>query len=116
MKIDTALSRTRVARDHALITPESHVPAPLVGWEKSQAITLIAPVMGAGFTQHLVTMEAGAASADAAASQAIAAWASEMSAAAAALVWEAPPPRPPEPCRPETAGGPVRRTAKTGSP
>ena len=62
MKIDTALSRTRVARDHALITPESHVPAPLVGWEKSQAITLIAPVMGAGFTQHLVTMEPGAAS------------------------------------------------------
>ncbi|MEZ4252643.1 MAG: (S)-ureidoglycine aminohydrolase [Polyangiales bacterium] len=58
--IETSSSRTRVARDHALLTPESHVPAPLPGWTGTKAITLIAPVMGAGFVQALVTMEAGA--------------------------------------------------------
>lgn len=58
-----ALSRTRVARDHALITPESHVPAPMPGWSGARAITLFAPVVGAGFVQALVTLEAGARSA-----------------------------------------------------
>jgi len=62
MNIEHATSRTRVARDHALITPESHVPAPLVGWTSASAITLIAPRMGAGFAMHLVTLEAGGAS------------------------------------------------------
>ncbi|AKF09415.1 (S)-ureidoglycine aminohydrolase [Sandaracinus amylolyticus] len=58
-----AQSRTRVARDHALITPESHVPASIPGWTEARAITIFAPVMGAGFVQSLVTMSAGATSA-----------------------------------------------------
>lgn len=55
--ITTSHSRTHVARDHALITPESHVPASMPGWVGAKAITLIAPVMGAGFVQCLVTMQ-----------------------------------------------------------
>ncbi|MCU0671883.1 MAG: hypothetical protein MUE69_03710 [Myxococcota bacterium] len=55
--IATSHSRTHVARDHALITPESHVPASMPGWVGAKAITLIAPVMGAGFVQCLVTMQ-----------------------------------------------------------
>ncbi|MBX3251877.1 MAG: (S)-ureidoglycine aminohydrolase [Myxococcales bacterium] len=57
--IDTTLSRTRVARDHALLTPESHVPAPLPGASGARAVTLFSPAMGAGFVQALVTLDAG---------------------------------------------------------
>lgn len=63
MIIDHARSRTHVARDHALVTPESHVWAPLPGWTAARSVTLFAPVMGAGFVQHLVAMDAGAKSA-----------------------------------------------------
>ncbi len=56
-------TRTRIAADHALITAESHVPAPLVGWTHTEAVTLIAPVMGAGFVQALVRMSPTAESA-----------------------------------------------------
>lgn len=66
MKIATASTRTRVVRNHALITPESHVPVPALGWTHTHFITLIAPVMGAGFVQHLALLEAGATSAPAA--------------------------------------------------
>lgn len=61
--VQTTASRTHVARDHALITPESHVPAPLPGWSGASAITLIAPVMGAGFVQALVALQPAARSA-----------------------------------------------------
>ena len=50
-------TRTRAARDHALICPDSFVPSTLPGWTKSQGIILIAPPMGARFTQYLAIME-----------------------------------------------------------
>lgn len=54
------LTRSRLARDHALLTPESHVRAPLPGWTGSTGIVLIAPRLGAGFVQYLALMEPGA--------------------------------------------------------
>lgn len=52
-------TRSRVCKDHALICPDSFVAAPLPGWDKTQGVILIAPVMGARFTQYLALMEAG---------------------------------------------------------
>jgi (S)-ureidoglycine aminohydrolase len=60
-------SRSHVARDHALICPDSFVRAPLPGWTKTQGVILIAPRRGARFTQYLALMEPGAAAAPAAA-------------------------------------------------
>ncbi|HTK78081.1 MAG TPA: (S)-ureidoglycine aminohydrolase [Gemmataceae bacterium] len=59
-------TRSRVARDHALICPDSFVRAPLPGWSKAQGIMLIAPQMGARFTQFFALMESGGAAAPAA--------------------------------------------------
>jgi (S)-ureidoglycine aminohydrolase len=56
-------TRSRVERNHALICPDSFVRAALPGWTKTQGIILIAPQMGAKFTQFLALMEAGAVSA-----------------------------------------------------
>jgi len=53
-------TRSRVARDHALICPDSFVRSPLPGWNRTQGIILIAPPMGARFTQFLAIMEPGA--------------------------------------------------------
>lgn len=55
-------TRSVVRRDHALIAPDSFVQAPLPGWERTQGITLIAPRIGAKFTQYLAVMEKGAVS------------------------------------------------------
>src|SRR5437667_5232031 len=52
--------RSRVCRDHALITPDSFVRSPLPGWERTDGVVLIAPRMGARFIQFLAHMEAGA--------------------------------------------------------
>ena len=52
-------TRSRVARDHALICPDSFVPAALPGWERTQGVILIAPPMGAGFSQYFALMQAG---------------------------------------------------------
>src|SRR5262245_17079364 len=52
-------TRSRVCRDHALICPDSFVQSPLPGWEKTQGVTLIAPLMGARFSQYLALMEPG---------------------------------------------------------
>lgn len=52
-------TRSRVAGDHALVCPDSFVPAPLPGWEKAQGVILIAPQMGARFVQYLALMDAG---------------------------------------------------------
>src|SRR5438034_3342415 len=60
-------TRSRVARDHALVCPDSFVPAALPGWEKTQGVILIAPQMGARFTQYLAHMDAGGIAAPAAA-------------------------------------------------
>lgn len=52
-------TRTRVARDHALIAPDGHVSSPLVDWKNAEGVILISPVMGTGdgaprFLQYLV--------------------------------------------------------------
>lgn len=51
-------NRTRVARDHALIAPDSQVTSPLVGWSDVDATILISPAMRGGnggprFVQYL---------------------------------------------------------------
>lgn len=50
-------SRSRIARNHALLAPESHVRTTLPGWEKTATVVLISPHMGAAFTQYLAHME-----------------------------------------------------------
>lgn len=56
----TGLTRSSVHRDHALITPESHVPVMLPGWSNAEAIVLISQEMGAKFSQMLVHCQEGA--------------------------------------------------------
>ncbi len=51
-------TRSRVARDHALITPDTNVPSTPIGWEKTRAFVVIAPQMGAAFTQYLKRAQA----------------------------------------------------------
>lgn len=51
------ITRSVVARDHALLAPESFVPALLPGWEGTLGVILISPRMGAAFTQYLVFLE-----------------------------------------------------------
>jgi (S)-ureidoglycine aminohydrolase len=53
------VSRSRVCKDHALIAPDSFVQSPLPGWQKTQGIVLIAPPLGARFSQYLALVEAG---------------------------------------------------------
>ena len=52
-------TRSKFAGDYALITPDTHVSSPLVGWENSTAIIHITPEMGARFTQYTATIEPG---------------------------------------------------------
>lgn len=52
-------TRSRLARDHALITPDTHVTSPLVGWSRSTANIHISPEIGARFTQYTAHMETG---------------------------------------------------------
>src|SRR3954447_18442775 len=52
-------ARSHVGRGHALITPDSFVRTPLPGWERTECVVLIAPRMGARFTQFLAHMQAG---------------------------------------------------------
>jgi hypothetical protein len=52
-------TRSVYARDHALITPESRVFAPLFGWRNSPGAVLVSPkATGAHFTMTLVNMGA----------------------------------------------------------
>lgn len=53
------VSRVNIQRTHALIAPESHVQAPLPGWEQTKGITVIGPRMGAAFVQYFALMETG---------------------------------------------------------
>lgn len=57
----TGISRTSVQRDHALITPESHVPIVFPAWDNCESVVLISPEMGAKFSQLLVSCAEGAA-------------------------------------------------------
>ena len=56
----TGITRSAVHDDHALITPESHVPIHLPAWQGVETVVLISPEMGAGFCQYLVECGAGA--------------------------------------------------------
>lgn len=49
-------TRSTVRKDHALICPDSFVRSALPGWDSSDAIILIAPPLGARFTQYLAIM------------------------------------------------------------
>jgi (S)-ureidoglycine aminohydrolase len=52
-------TRSRTRRSHALIAPDSFVTSDLPGWEHSQGAILIAPQMGARFSQFIAIMEPG---------------------------------------------------------
>ena len=51
--------RSHVGRNHAFITPDSFVRSPMPGWESTECVILIAPRMGARFTQFLAHMQPG---------------------------------------------------------
>jgi (S)-ureidoglycine aminohydrolase len=53
-------TRSRVCKDHALITPESFVRSTLPGWDGTEIVILISPETGARFTQYLAYMKADA--------------------------------------------------------
>jgi (S)-ureidoglycine aminohydrolase len=55
----SGLGRSVIRRNHALITPDSHVLAPRYGWQQTQTITLISPELGARFCQYWALMEPG---------------------------------------------------------
>ncbi|KAJ8650488.1 hypothetical protein MRB53_003511 [Persea americana] len=50
-------TRSVFKRDHALITPESHVFSPLPGWINTLGAYLITPVMGSHFVMYLAKMQ-----------------------------------------------------------
>lgn len=56
-------TRSKRTRDYALITPDTHVHSPLVGWKNASAVIHISPEMGARFLQYTATMEAASGSA-----------------------------------------------------
>ena len=56
----TGMTRAAMRRDHAVIPPDTHVPINLPGWSDIAAHVLIAPEMGAKFTQIDATCEPGA--------------------------------------------------------
>ena len=58
-------TRSRVTQHYALITPDTHVNSPLVGWTGTTAIHHISPEMGARFSQFTVLMTEGSRSASA---------------------------------------------------
>lgn len=55
----TGFTRTRVTPDHALLTPDTFVRAPLPGWKNTACIVHISPELGARFKMYTVEMEAG---------------------------------------------------------
>ncbi|OEL30336.1 putative (S)-ureidoglycine aminohydrolase [Dichanthelium oligosanthes] len=56
-------TRSVFKRDHALITPESHVFSPLPDWINTLGAYLISPAIGAHFTMYLANMQDGSKSA-----------------------------------------------------
>jgi (S)-ureidoglycine aminohydrolase len=50
-------TRTRYARDHSLLTPDSFVRASLPGMRNAVAIVHAAPAQGAGFTEYTVEFD-----------------------------------------------------------
>ncbi|ERN01054.1 hypothetical protein AMTRI_Chr03g145870 [Amborella trichopoda] len=56
-------TRSLYKRDHALITPESHVFSPLPDWVNTLGAYLITPAMGAHFVMYLAKMQDNSSSA-----------------------------------------------------
>ncbi len=52
-------TRSRIARNYALLTPDTHVPLPLIGWENATAYFHITPEMGARFQQYTAVLSPG---------------------------------------------------------
>lgn len=55
-------TRSRVTSHYALITADTHVPSPPIGWTDSQCVQHISPEMGARFSQSTITMQSGGSS------------------------------------------------------
>ena len=55
----SGITRTSIQRDHALVTPESHVPLSVPGWAGAATVVLISRELGAAFGQYLVHAGAG---------------------------------------------------------
>jgi len=53
----TGITRTKVTPDHALLTPDTFVRAPLPGWNNTACIVHISPEMGARFKQYTAEMQ-----------------------------------------------------------
>lgn len=53
-------TRSRLTQNYALITPDTHVESPLLGWENTKSVIHISPEMGARFTQYTAFLEADA--------------------------------------------------------
>src|SRR5580704_12975016 len=54
-------TRSSLQADHALLTPDSFVRAPLPGMERAVAIVHTGPAIGAAFTQYTAEIEPGGA-------------------------------------------------------
>ena len=52
-------TRSRYARDYALITADTHVNSLPIGWQNASVVIHISPEMGARFTQYTALLEAG---------------------------------------------------------
>jgi (S)-ureidoglycine aminohydrolase len=52
-------TRSRVCRNYALITPDTHVVSPLIGWERASAVIHIGPELGARFLQYTAILQPG---------------------------------------------------------
>jgi (S)-ureidoglycine aminohydrolase len=56
-------TRSRIRPNYALVTPDTHVPSPLIGWENATAFVHISPELGARFLQYTALLTTGAKSA-----------------------------------------------------
>lgn len=50
----TGITRSAIHSDHALVTPESHVPLKLPAFQDAETVALISAELGADFAQYLV--------------------------------------------------------------
>ncbi len=57
-------TRSRITSNYGLITPDTHVTSPLIGWNNTSAVVHISPEIGARFCQYTATLESGATSAE----------------------------------------------------
>jgi len=52
-------TRSHLCSQYALITPDTHVYSPMLGWENATAVVHISPEMGARFLQYTIAVEPG---------------------------------------------------------